>query len=100
MPAAAARIGVPDGTPMSMPGWQRSQARLSQNGEVIGPLTGQMSVPPPRLIGPAGSEPWLCCSVRVIFACWALRSERLPSSCWRSARTCESAFCLSERVPS
>ena len=45
-PDAAARIGVPAGTPMSMPGWQDSQARRSQNGEVIGPLTGQMM--PPR----------------------------------------------------
>ena len=34
MPPAAARIGVPDGTPMSMPGWQDSHARGSQNGDV------------------------------------------------------------------
>ena len=42
-PAAAARIGVPLGTAMSMPGWQASQARRSQNGEVTGPRTGQVS---------------------------------------------------------
>src|SRR6476620_5309073 len=53
-PAAAARIGVPVGTPMSMPGWQDSQARDSQNGEVIGPLTGQIRPPEPWRIGPAG----------------------------------------------
>ena len=38
-------MGVPVGTPMSIPGWQASQARRSQNGEVIGPLTGQMKRP-------------------------------------------------------
>ena len=27
---------------MSIPGWQASQGRGSQNGDVIGPLTGQM----------------------------------------------------------
>ena len=46
LPAAAARIGVPAGTPMSMPGWQDSHERDSQNGDVIGPLTGQIR--PPR----------------------------------------------------
>ena len=40
---------------MSMPGWQASQARRSQNGEVIGPLTGQIRLPLPCRIGPAGS---------------------------------------------
>ena len=39
---------------MSMPGWQASQARRSQNGEVIGPLTGQIRLPEPCRIGPAG----------------------------------------------
>jgi len=34
---------VPEGTPMSIPGWQASQGRGSQNGEVIGPFTGQMN---------------------------------------------------------
>ena len=45
MPAAAARIGVPAGTPMSIPGWQDSQARRSQNCDVMGPLTGQITSP-------------------------------------------------------
>src|SRR3954465_1004729 len=52
LPAAAARIGVPVGTPMSIPGWQDSHARDSQKGEVIGPLTGQMSPPWPERVGP------------------------------------------------
>src|SRR3954462_10442377 len=56
VPEAAAWIGVPLGTPMSMPGWQLSQARASQNAEVIGPLTGQII--PEELspwTGPAGA---------------------------------------------
>ncbi|OLE36496.1 MAG: hypothetical protein AUG48_07090 [Actinobacteria bacterium 13_1_20CM_3_68_9] len=28
---------------MSIPGWQASHGRGSQNGDVIGPLTGQMN---------------------------------------------------------
>src|SRR6478735_200472 len=91
LPAAAARIGVPLGTPMSMPGWHDSQARRSQNCEVIGPLTGQMRLPLPCLIGPAGSVPCDCCSVAWILDCSAFRPERLPSSCSRSARTVPSA---------
>ena len=51
-PASAAWIGVPVGTPMSMPGWQASHARRSQNGEVIGPFTGQISRPEPCFTGP------------------------------------------------
>src|SRR3954465_3727431 len=57
VPPAAARIGVPEGTPMSMPGWQASQARASQNGEVIGPFTGQISPPQPARTGPAPAGP-------------------------------------------
>src|SRR5581483_4107167 len=41
VPAAAAWIGVPSGTPMSMPGWNPPQR--GPNGLVIGPWTGQMS---------------------------------------------------------
>src|SRR5438045_1985557 len=41
VPAAAAWIGVPVGTPMSMPGWNPPQR--GPNGLVIGPLTGQIS---------------------------------------------------------
>ena len=58
---------------MSMPGWHASHARRSQNGEVIGPLTGQMKRPPP-LIGPAGIPPKPGPerrSVASIFACCA-----------------------------
>jgi matrixin len=36
---------------MSIPGWHASQERRSQNGDVIGPLTGQMSAPEPARIG-------------------------------------------------
>src|ERR1700742_4987485 len=53
LPLAAARIGVPAGTPMSMPGWQDSHERVSQNRDVIGPLTGQISPTEPGLTGPA-----------------------------------------------
>ena len=56
-PEATARIGVPDGTPMSIPGWQDSHERTSQNGDVIGPLTGHTMPPLPCWIGPAGSVP-------------------------------------------
>ncbi len=47
VPLPPAWIGVPSPTPMSMPGWQFSHERASQNGEVIGPLTGQMKRPLP-----------------------------------------------------
>src|SRR6266542_1388769 len=56
VPEAAAWIGVPLGTAMSIPGWHASQGRTSQNCEVIGPFTGQMN--PDELspcTGPAGS---------------------------------------------
>src|SRR5437773_1056500 len=33
---------------MSMPGWQASQVRRSQNGDVIGPRTGHVSSPVPE----------------------------------------------------
>ena len=83
------------------PGGSASQARRSQNGEVIGPLTGQISVPPPRLIGPAGSEPgWPLQRARWIFACWALRSARWPSSCCALACGRATARCACPaRVP-
>src|SRR5712691_2228491 len=45
VPEAAAWIGVPYGTPMSIPGWI-SHTPLRQrgpNGLVIGPCTGQMN---------------------------------------------------------
>src|SRR5262249_61999397 len=41
VPAAAAAIGVPIGTPMSIPWWKLPQR--GPNGLVIGPLTGQTS---------------------------------------------------------
>src|SRR3954468_11951201 len=101
LPDAAARIGVPLGTPMSIPGWQASHGRRSQNGEVIGPLTGQMNWPEPGLIGPAGrlgnplaallSAPW-------ILACSASRLLSLPSRNWRLLRVIDRACALPSRV--
>src|SRR6266702_6943893 len=45
VPAAAAWIGVPYGTPMSIPGWisQMPFRQRGPNGLVIGPCTGQMN---------------------------------------------------------
>src|SRR3954469_10574743 len=87
VPPAAARIGVPEGTPMSMPGWQDSQARDSQNGEVIGPLTGQIRPPEPWRIGPATPPPpelraAAACSAEAIFADCACSAETSSSRCW------------------
>ena len=76
LPAVAARIGVPVGTPMSMPGWQDSQARRSQNGEVIGPLTGQIRLPEPRLIGPATLAAGAACALAGLS--WEVRARRPP----------------------
>src|SRR3954465_9890471 len=89
LPGAAAWIGVPDGTPMSMPGWQDSQARRSQKGEVIGPLTGQIIEPVPRRIGPAlKAEP--CWAARSCACTCACSFERLPSSFLRDDWMCDS----------
>src|SRR5262245_61034631 len=98
LPAAAARIGVPLGTPMSMPGWQDSQARDSQKGEVIGPLTGQISPFWPGLIGPAVGAPESRASLAWT-AAWAFTSEAVSSSSdWRRSRLdCRSAI-LAERA--
>src|SRR5260221_4091804 len=44
VPAATALIGVPDGTPMSTPGWNEQSPFDRQRGPyglVIGPCTGQ-----------------------------------------------------------
>ena len=57
MPESAARIGVPVATAMSMPGWQDSHERDSQNGDVSVPLTGQIIPLEPALIGPAVAVP-------------------------------------------
>ena len=71
-------MGVPVGTPMSMPGWQASHGRGSQNGEVIGPFTGQII--PEELspwTGPVGAvapvdEDWACAAAWAASACcWA-----------------------------
>src|SRR5215211_2759224 len=46
VPAADARMGVPEGMPMSMPGWNEQSPFARQRGPyglVIGPLTGQIS---------------------------------------------------------
>ena len=87
-PDAAARIGVPEATPMSMPGWQDSHARRSQNGDVIGPLTGQIRPPEPGLTGPAGSEllprP---ASLAWILRCALTRTPTSSCSWWRRLAT-------------
>ena len=77
---------------MSMPGWHDSHARDSQNGDVIGPLTGQIRPPEPPRIGPAGSEPLKPASVASILRCVALSVWTSSSSSWRRSRDeCSSA---------
>ena len=59
VPDAAALIGVPVGTPMSIPGWN-SVRPLSVRGpkpELIGPFTGQIKPCEPALTAPAGRAP-------------------------------------------
>src|SRR3954454_13297573 len=98
VPDAAARIGVPLGTPMSMPGWQDSQARDSQKGEVIGPLTGQISPPEPGRTGPATGALEIEAS-RAWIRSWALRSEATSSSSWcRRVREEASSEYFAERA--
>ena len=64
---------------MSMPGWQDSHERASQNGDVIGPLTGQISPPEPGLTGPAETGPEKPASRAWIFAC---ASRSAATSSW------------------
>ena len=54
---SAARIGVPSDAEMSMPACNRPQR--GPNGEVSGPLTGQMREPVPFRTGPAAGVPAL-----------------------------------------
>ena len=98
MPDSAARIGVPVGTAMSMPGWQFSQARDSQNGEVSGPLTGQIIPLEPALIGPAVDGPENPASLAWIFACWACSCSTSSCSSWRRSRELASSANLFERA--
>ena len=83
---------------MSMPGWHDSQARRSQNGEVIGPLTGQIMLPRAALDRAGGQRPVPPARSRScawIFACCGLAARRgRPRGAWRSARTSRSACCL------
>ena len=58
---------------MSMPGWQDSHERDSQNGDVSGPLTGQIIPLEPALIGPAVAGPEKPASLAWIFACCGLQ---------------------------
>src|SRR2546430_1278384 len=66
VPAAAAWIGVPEGTPMSIPWWKLPQR--GPKGLVIGPLTGQIR---PADDGVAVG-PWLdrSCAARIAAASW------------------------------
>ncbi len=87
---------------MSMPGWQASHGRRSQNGEVIGPLTGQISCPLPGLIGPAGScgsPPAALRSAAWILFSSARRFVRRPSRTWRRSRVLASALALPDAGP-
>ena len=95
---------------MSMPGWQDSQARDSQNGEVIGPLTGQIMPPEPGWTGPAGSVPALpprdaaawprsspagrCSAPTSSWSCVALRR-----ACRRARSACRARALEPPRVP-
>ncbi len=56
VPAAAARIGVPLGTAMSIPSWNSAPPKREPKPETTGPSTGQIRpLPLPPRIGPAGS---------------------------------------------
>ena len=98
LPVAAARIGVPAGTAMSMPSCIRPQR--GPNGEVTGPLTGQMKPLAPPWIGPAGSvavpsrlAAWICAWM----SSWM--SEMSPSSCSMLSSTESSDGGLARRGP-
>src|SRR3954453_7097772 len=57
VPAAAAWMGVPEGTPMSMPAWKLPQR--GPNGLVIGPFTGQIRPAEDGVaVGPC--DDWTC----------------------------------------
>ena len=90
---------MPAGTPMSMPGWQDSQARDSQKGEVIGPLTGQIRPPEPLRTGPAGSarRGLRAAQLAGIFADWARSEPTSSSRLWRWSRTEASTRCFAAR---
>src|SRR5262249_56637083 len=84
VPAAAAAIGVPIGTPMSIPWWKLPQR--GPNGLVIGPLTGQTS---PADDGVAvevwlAPPPALAARVAPPRAAGDARSRALPSASARS----------------
>src|SRR5262245_50367642 len=97
VPAAAALIGVPAGTPMSIPGWNEQSPlprHRDPNGLVIGPLTGQMKpeedtvvleLPPDAAAVGGGGAGWL--SAAWIFAA---RSELTACSAfdsWTNSRS-------------
>src|ERR1700754_1322294 len=98
LPAAAERLAVPAGTPMSMPGWQDSHARDSQNGEVIGPLTGQISPPEPCLIAPGAIEGPARASLAWFLAGAAFSEPMSSSSWWRRLTEDASRVFLAERA--
>src|SRR5579862_9932205 len=81
VPAAAAWIGVPSGTPMSIPGWM--VPHRGPKGLVIGPWTGQMK---PAALGVAAgvsddppSEARIFASIAALDA--AIACDSLISDC-------------------
>src|SRR5579884_480731 len=95
VPAAAASIGVPSGTPMSMPGWKLPQR--GPNGLVTGPLTGQIrpaadGVGGEELVEPLGDDAAAsrACAARIASpsaaeaACSWLISSAIARSCAES----------------
>src|SRR5579885_584210 len=88
VPAAAAWIGVPYGTPMSMPWCMRPQRQ--PNGLVIGPLTGQISpADDGAAVGPPELDAWAA-RVRAVSAALAACSASISDASARSdAVSCE-----------
>src|SRR3954465_10853772 len=103
VPFPAAWIGVPVGTPMSIPGW--SVPQRIPNGLVIGPDKGHAK---PLLDGGSDDEPAVatlpaCVELARSFAAsWALADSSAFDS-WISSSTClrviTRARLLSERAP-
>src|SRR6478736_2365787 len=82
VPDAAAWIGVPYPTPMSIPSCMRPQRQ--PNGLVTGPLTGQMKPAAEGVVSP-GEYEYVDWAVRMREASAALAACRPAASCKNSA---------------